>query len=293
MDEAIEFIVGGKYENVKGVYQVISITGDSMVIRWENGEEISSSIELQQRIIENMRSREQRTQDENSPKPVNKTSKVSGDPFTGLKHSDFKNNVVKTKWRNRNALGGAVARQIYSRDYTFQSWAVYRMPVVQWADVKHRKKTDANKQAKFHVQLHENHMQYGFHVERSNDSNDKQEDWNYFLLWLKDNENWLNKISQENDLSVTIIESSGENRVSEIIIQPDKGDWTGVGKETIPSLASHIRELNISSSIEFYLIRRKSKEEAIPKGAKISEDIAAIFQTLMPLYVASTVHLSR
>ena len=54
MDE-IRFEVGGKYENMKGVYEVIAIRRDSMDIRWENGEEITTPIELQQRIIERMR----------------------------------------------------------------------------------------------------------------------------------------------------------------------------------------------------------------------------------------------
>ena len=53
MDE-IRFEVGGKYENMKGVFEVIAMRRDSMDIRWESGEEISTPIELQQRILERM-----------------------------------------------------------------------------------------------------------------------------------------------------------------------------------------------------------------------------------------------
>lgn len=289
MDEKTEFVVGGRYENVKGAYEVISITGDSMVIRWDNGEEISSSIELQERIIENMKFREQLTQNQNTPKPVNKIHRSSGSQFSGLKNSDFKNNVVKTKWRNRNGLGGAVAKQLYSREFNFQSWAVYRVPTVHWAGTKHRKKTEINKQAKFYVQLDENCMQYGFCVEGSNGSIDKQEDWNAFLSWLKSNENWLSKIAQENNLSVQVTELDGDTKVSEKVIEPDNGEWISSDKIKISSLSFYLNGLKHSHWIQFYLALRTDKENVIAKNDTVAGDIAAIFQILMPVYTASAV----
>ena len=52
--EEIKFAVGETYENVKGVYEVVSIHRDSMVIRWEDGSEATTSLDLQYRIIERM-----------------------------------------------------------------------------------------------------------------------------------------------------------------------------------------------------------------------------------------------
>ncbi len=51
----IEFEVGEKYENVKGVYEVLSIQGNTMRIRWESGEEIDTTASLQNQIIMRMR----------------------------------------------------------------------------------------------------------------------------------------------------------------------------------------------------------------------------------------------
>jgi len=48
----IEFNVDEHYENEKGVFKVISIHKDEMVIRWENGEEILTTLDLQRRIAE-------------------------------------------------------------------------------------------------------------------------------------------------------------------------------------------------------------------------------------------------
>ncbi len=79
MSEKIEFEVGHKYKNMKGVYEVISIDDDSMVIRWKNGEQVSSPIDLQRRIIQRLQREKQERDNEkkqNQPKePKRKTKK--------------------------------------------------------------------------------------------------------------------------------------------------------------------------------------------------------------------------
>jgi len=51
----VKFEVGKKYENMKGVYEVLSIDRNTMRIRWESGEEITTTISLQSQIIERMK----------------------------------------------------------------------------------------------------------------------------------------------------------------------------------------------------------------------------------------------
>lgn len=51
----IEFEVGKKYENMKGIYEVLSIDRNTMRIRWESGEEITTTVALQSRIIMRMK----------------------------------------------------------------------------------------------------------------------------------------------------------------------------------------------------------------------------------------------
>jgi len=80
MNEKIEFKVAHKYENMKGTYEVISISGDSMIIRWENGEQLSTPIDLQRRIIERMQREKQERDKEkiqNEPKKPKRKSKKS------------------------------------------------------------------------------------------------------------------------------------------------------------------------------------------------------------------------
>ena len=51
----IKFEVGQKYENMKGIYEVLSVEGNAMRIRWENGEEIMTTVSLQRQILMRMR----------------------------------------------------------------------------------------------------------------------------------------------------------------------------------------------------------------------------------------------
>ena len=45
-----EFTVDQQYENEKGVFTVLSIHKNEMVIQWRNGEKIQTKIDLQSRI---------------------------------------------------------------------------------------------------------------------------------------------------------------------------------------------------------------------------------------------------
>ena len=50
------FEVGSTYENEKGAYEVLSIDEqrDTMVIKWESGEEVATAIGFQKRILQRM-----------------------------------------------------------------------------------------------------------------------------------------------------------------------------------------------------------------------------------------------
>jgi hypothetical protein len=58
-----EFSVDESYENEKGAFRVVSIDRDEMVIRWDSGEEVRTSVALQGRI-QNRRQWEKKKQEE-------------------------------------------------------------------------------------------------------------------------------------------------------------------------------------------------------------------------------------
>jgi hypothetical protein len=73
-----EFTVGETYENEKGLFSVISISKGDMVIRWKNGEEAQTSIELQERIQKRRQWEKTQEQEKTAQaKPVPKKARAS------------------------------------------------------------------------------------------------------------------------------------------------------------------------------------------------------------------------
>ena len=54
MEDDFKFEVGSTYKNMKGVYEVVSINKDTMVIRWDDDNRVTTSVDLQKRILERM-----------------------------------------------------------------------------------------------------------------------------------------------------------------------------------------------------------------------------------------------
>lgn len=48
------FQVGGRYVNRKGRFKVLAIEGEFMRIRWDNGEEVETSVMFQLNVLRNM-----------------------------------------------------------------------------------------------------------------------------------------------------------------------------------------------------------------------------------------------
>jgi hypothetical protein len=58
--ESMKFEIGNKYENMKGTYEVLSIDRETMRIRWDSGEEITTTMSQQSRIIARMEQEQQK-----------------------------------------------------------------------------------------------------------------------------------------------------------------------------------------------------------------------------------------
>lgn len=70
----IEFEVGQQYENRKGKYEVLAIEGDVMRIRWKAGEEVNTTVKMQNRILDNMKLELERLSDTDVPSPRKKST---------------------------------------------------------------------------------------------------------------------------------------------------------------------------------------------------------------------------
>lgn len=294
MIDIIEFKVGDKYENMKGPYEVIAIDGDSMVIRWETGEEVTTDIDLQQRIQERLdleKRLKAAAQKKKAAKPQKTRTASSryGNKFNGFEEGDFKKNITATTWRSRNCLGGAVTEKLPSEKFSFNSWAVYRKPVIHWADVTHKAEENDILQAKFFAEVDEKRLCYGLYLEYPREGNDPAT----FISWLKDsdNEEWMCRTAAENDIVIYNLEEKGFKGV----IEAHEGKWRirlHDGSKEIDSLHAFLEDLPEDRGLDLNIVRIEEKSTVLEKQTAIAAEISSLFKTLMPLYEAVTPDIS-
>jgi hypothetical protein len=284
----IEFKIGQEHENMKGVYKVLAIDRDAMCICWEDGEEITTTVALQSRIIERMHQelaliRAKKGRKRKQPQPSGYASE-----FEGLKEDDFSEDVAGATWRYYDSLGGAVAVRLNSDEFDIASWPRYGLSAINWADLNHRRHDDFRLQTKFFARLDENRLYFGLDIERSNQAMDAQDDWNPFIAWLRDakNDAWLNKVVSEHDFS--IYEMNKEGSFTGTIMSAG-GKWRlfNEGQEQeIESLADFLDDLTDSTRVDLQIAKIVEKDEVVTHGVEIADDIARMFEMLMPLYEA-------
>ena len=184
-DNRFEFAVDEQYENEKGIFTVLSIHKSEMVIRWENGEEIRTDIELQRNI--QARREWEHLQREKEAKAAASGRKKGGRKavFEGFKASDFKNSASGTKWRGRAQLGGAVTYKLPESRFSFNSWAFANKPEMHWLDTTHQKRQSGDSRAKFFVRVDPNILFYGFSIGQPAGDSDVSKNWDNFVIWLE------------------------------------------------------------------------------------------------------------
>ena len=293
MIDTIEFKVGDKFENMKGPYEVISVDGDSMVIRWETGEEVSTEIELQQRILQRLdlekRLKERARQKKSSaPRKARAASARYGNKFNGMEDGDFKKNITGTNWRSRTCLGGAVTEKLPSDKFSFNPW-----PVIHWAGVSLRERGNTWQQAKFLAEVDDERLCYGLYLEYHENGADDRHDYGAFTAWLKDpkNEGWLCRTAAENDLAIYDLEEKGFKGV----IKAHQDKWRielPGGPEKIDSLSAFLDGLPDERGLDLNIARIEEKAAVLAREAAISEDISGVFQALMPVYDAASPDIS-
>ena len=280
-----EFTVDEQYENEKGVFTVLSIHKDEMVIQWKNGEKIQTDIDLQRRI-QNRRKLEKTAREATDNEAKSQASKMGPD-FEGLQPSDFKDTGARTIWRGRNQLGGAVTNLLPTDNFTFNSWALAQKPEIHWADVEHRNQDSAGTQTFFFVRLDDLSLGYGICAVRPNANSGYSQDWDSFATWLtqKENDRMLQALTINNKMAVYDLA-----RPSSGVLLPFEDGWRiadGNEPQKIDMLITYIDSVVTRDGIDLAIARKVPKDEAVARGKDIAADIAQLFSRLMPLYQAS------
>lgn len=287
-DARFEFVVDEQYENEKGIFTVLSIHRNEMVIRWESGEEIRTDIELQRNI--QARREWERLQKEKAAKAAKSGRKTSAakatSGFKGFNEKDFKNSASGTRWRGRNQLGGAVTYKLPEDLFKFNSWAFANKPEMHWLDTDHQKRKSGENRAKFFVRLDPDAMFFGFSIGQPDPDQDKLQNWDAFLQWLgrDDNEKMVHDIAKANDLTV-----SSRNFPKLGAIKPVKEGWkteNGKQSKTFEKLPDYFDMLAAEDVVSIEIAKSISKKDALDSGKEIVSKISDVFSQLMPLYKA-------
>jgi hypothetical protein len=285
----IEFLVDEQYENEKGIFTVLSIHRNEMVIRWESGEEIKTDIELQR----NIQARRQWEVLEKEKAALSaKSSRKSGAAkaaavFQGFKDTDFKNSASGTKWRGRNQLGGAVTHKLPDNNYHFNSWAFANKPEMHWLDTTHHKSQSGENCAKFFARLDHDFLFYGFSLDKSKNDNEASQNWNSFMHWLAEDENEerLHAVALKNGMAIY-----DKNHPKSPVFVPIEGGWRKgnvENEETVDKLHDAIGLLVKDGLVSLEVVKSLEKEASLSNGKDIAVDIAELFSNLIPLYRAA------
>jgi len=288
--EPFEFVVGETYVNEKGPFEVMSMKRDKMVIKWEDGTERETTVEMQLRI-QNRRRHEKEMQERNArlaAEKAHRTSKARGGAsFEGLQSNDFRNKISRTRWRGRDMLGGAVALRIESTPFHFQSWAARNKNAIQWADSGLWKKKRKALPAWFFGNADETSFVWGFCIERSSGEDDFTAGWTAFLDWLQveENEQWLQKAALEEGLEIYDARKSCFSDV--VTAEEKKWSMSDSTAKPLDSLGEFINKCPKAQPLDLVIGKRIPKKDAIARKKEISEDIANLISRLMPLYKAA------
>jgi len=287
----IEFKVGQEHENMKGVYKVLSVNRDTLCICWESGEEVTTTVAFQDQIIERLHQERTLIRGKRGGKSKQPKLPEYVGKFEGLKEDDFSKDVADATWRHYDNLGGTVAVRLNSDKFDIASWPRYGLPEIEWADFNHRFDDDFRLQAKFFARLDKSRLYFGFYVERSDQEEDTKKDWNAFITWLRnaENDSWLNEVASKHDLSICDVKEQGAFAG---IITSDGGKWRLSNKrkkQKIESLADFLDGLADSTRVDLQIAKIVKKKEVVSRGVEIADDIAQLFELLLPLYEASVV----
>lgn len=295
-----QFEIGSRYENRRGEFEVLSIDGTSMEIRYEDGETMETPVRMQRRILDNMALEEQIQEQKEKQRRRKRRKKSSryGREFEGLEEDDFQEGVIGTSWRSRPNLGGLLARHMTEMSgRAFESRAVPRQPSVYVVQPDPFNKEIPDHKARYVFTVDEQNAYYGFFIERHRDEMDHTWDWPEFLQAMRDDEdlhgtleNMMERYGLKWELTVVdedgeAIESAQVERRSDglVLLRPNMDeqpiDWL--------VLSALLEQMAPENDLQVYLRGRFDKEEALNMGLQVAVEAAKAWNGLLPLYLAS------
>jgi len=291
------FKVGKRYRNRRDEYEVVSIEGPEMVIRYSDGNVLETNVEIQARIWQNIQM-EKKVEERHRKKDLARQRRSRGGRFDGLEDSDFQEGVKGTSWRSRPNLGGLLAQRMSeTTKYNFQSYAVNPWPEVHVVRPSYYDRMAREQKAKFVFGLNDERVRYGFYIEKNDGPMDDAWDWPRAINALDDD----TALQGEIETAMRKLDLHWEVHVSgELIAQVRAGEenlvWEGQdadspegGTENISwfDFVSRLRAIEVEQWCDLYLCAHTDKSQARAEGEHIAALVTKVYRALLPLYETS------
>lgn len=294
------FEVGKTYRNRNGEYEVVSLDGPQMVIRYADGSLLRTRVDIQGRIWQNiqMEAQVEREQQRAESRPsLKRRGGRRGLDFQGLEDHDFQEGVGGTSWRARTSFGGRLAQRMTdTTPYFFQSYAIFRRAVIHIARPEHYSAKTKWQEAKYEFSLNAEHARFGFYIEKNRGPMDGSWHWPYLMEALEKDaglQQVVEKAMHEHKLQWELFVWDDGGLVARVWageegLLRESQDGAGQQATSLPEFTTRLSAIETEKWADLYLCTYLTKEKALAAGPGLVDPVAEVFRALLPLYEAST-----
>jgi hypothetical protein len=305
------FEVGKTYRNRSGEYVVQEIAGDRMNIRYVDGRNLETSVRIQARIWENIQFEKQMAMAEERKRQAMEERRLARQrkarekrerakpKFTGFEESDFEEKKRGIAWSSRKELGRVLAYELTQKvTGAFDHRIVPRRSKVHVMRKDYYDTEVRENNAALYVKASPEGASYGFRVGKPAGKAKANSPWSLLMKALVKEEELRQMLhsvldTQGLQLDIFAMEMS-YSLVGRITTQAEGYLWEHEGAEQEVSrpmsgeeLAEYLQNVAPKQRCDLYACKQMPPEDALEAGAGLANEIAEVFEALVPLYDTS------
>ncbi len=305
------FEVGKRFRNRVGEYVVQAIEGDRLTIRYTNGQTLVTSAQLQTRIWENIQFERQMQLEEEKKRLAQEERKAARQrtararrarakpTFDGFEESDFEAKTRGIAWSSRKELGRVLAHALNQRTKgSFDHWIVPRQSAVH-VGRKDRYSTETREtNAALFVSVDEEGVSYGFSVGKPEGKPKVKWPWSLLVAASTEAESVreaLHSAMKDHDLTLDVYAMGvSYGQVAQVSVEGKGFNWRQEGAEQEVTrsmngeeLAGYLNTVTPNKRCALYLYKQLAPQAAIKADAGVADEIATVFEALVPIYDVS------
>jgi hypothetical protein len=309
------FEVGKIYRNRIDQYTVQEIEGDRMVIRYEDGQTLVTSVRIQARIWENIQFEHQMAMAEERKRLAAEERKAARlraarakrekakPKFAGFEESDFEPKKRGLAWSTRKQLGKVLAYELTeSAEGKFGHWIVPRRSKLEVGRQGSFNTENRETNASFLIAAGEEGLSFGFNVGKPAGRSKAAWPWRALvdrLTKTKTLPKTLQAALAEHDLQIDVwAMKKSYKQVARITAEGERFLWQQEDAEQEVTremngeeLAEYLKSVAPTKRCELHVRKRLPVKKALKAGPKISGEILKVLEALMPLYDDSVAKL--